>query len=111
MSKYNARKTPCQHGHEHASKREAKRCNELHLLQRAGAISDLEYEPVFRFIINGKPVKMGNGQIARYTPDFIYVENGQEICEDVKGFTVRDFPLRAALFRCLFPTIELRVIK
>jgi hypothetical protein len=111
MNKYNARPTHCQHGHTHASKREAKRCDELHLLQRAGEISDLEIEPVFRFVINGKQLKMGNGQAARYTPDFVYVENGREICEDVKGVVVRDFPLRAALFRHLFPTIELRVLK
>lgn len=111
MSKYFAKPTTCIHGHKHASKREAVRCVELHLLQQAGEIEDLEVEPTFRFVINGQQVKMGNGQVAKYRPDFIYTENGREIAEDVKGFVVRDFPLRAALFRTLFPTIELRVIK
>lgn len=111
MSKYFARKTLCQSGHTHASKREAKRCDELHLLQRAGEISDLEIEPTFYFVINGEPIKMDNGHKAKYRPDFLYVENGQDIAEDVKGFVVRDFPLRAALFRALFPTIQLRVVK
>ncbi|QQN73935.1 DUF1064 domain-containing protein [Croceicoccus sp. YJ47] len=111
MHKYRAKPTTCIHGHKHASKREAVRCVELHLLQQAGQIGDLEIEPTFTFQINGKPLKMENGQAAKYRPDFIYTENGQDIAEDVKGFVVRDFPLRAALFRALYPTIELRVTK
>jgi hypothetical protein len=111
MNKYRAKKTACNHGHTHASKREAQRCDELHLLQKSGLISDLEIEPVFRFVINGNQLKMANGQTARYTPDFAYVEKGQDVVEDVKGMVVRDFPLRAALFRHLFPTVQLRVIK
>ena len=109
--KYRAKPTTCIHGHKHASKREAARCVELHMLQQAGEIENLEVEPTFRFIVNGNPVKMGNGQAAKYRPDFIYTEGGQEVAEDVKGFVVRDFPLRAALFRACFPTIELRVVK
>jgi len=53
MTKYHAKKTPCTNGHMHASKREAMRCNDLHLLQRAGEISGLQQQPVFRFAING----------------------------------------------------------
>ncbi|NVD44371.1 phage tail protein [Qipengyuania atrilutea] len=34
MGKYFAKKTTCIHGHKHASKREAARCVELHLLQQ-----------------------------------------------------------------------------
>lgn len=110
-NKYRAKRTSCVHGHSHASKREAMRCAELHLLQKAGEIEDLEVEPTFYFVVNGQHVKMGNGQNARYRPDFIYTENGQEIAEDIKGFVVRDFPLRAALFRTCFPNIELRVTR
>ena len=109
--KYYAKPTTCIHGHKHASKREAARCVELHILQQAGEIENLEVEPTFRFVVNGNPVKMGNGQVAKYRPDFIYTERGQEVAEDIKGFIVRDFPLRAALFRACFPTIELRVTK
>lgn len=110
-SKYRAVRTPCNHGHKHPSKREAKRCNDLHLLQRAGAISQLTYEPVFRFEIDGKPVKMRNGSVAKFTPDFQYFEDEKHVVEDVKGMMVRDMPLRLALFRHLFPEIELRVVK
>lgn len=110
-NKYHAKPTTCIHGHKHASKREAARCVELHLLQQAGEIENLEVEPTFRFMVNGRAVTMANGHFAKYRPDFIYTENGQEIAEDVKGVVVRDFPLRAALFRACFPTYELRIVK
>jgi hypothetical protein len=74
-------------------------------------IEGLTMQPKFEFVINGVPIKMGNGQTAKYTPDFSYSERGQLVAEDVKGFIVRDFPLRAALFRALFPAWELRVTK
>ena len=111
MGKYFARKTLCIHGHEHPSAREAKRCEELHLLLRAGEIDALVYEPTYELAIDGKPIKMGNGHKAKYRPDFVYRERGKIIAEDVKGFIVRDFPLRAAVFRHCYPEIELRVVK
>lgn len=111
MSKYFARKTPCNHGHTHASAREAKRCNELHLLFRAGQIDALVVEPTYELCPDGRPLKMSNGHKAHYRPDFTYLEHGKVIAEDVKGFIVRDFPLRAALFRHCYPNIELRVVK
>lgn len=109
--KYGAKPTECAHGHKRASKREAKRCVDLHMLQRAGEIIGLEVEPKFTFMIAGKPLKMANGHNAQYRPDFSYVEKGRKVVEDVKGVIVRDFPLRAALFQALWPDIELRVVK
>lgn len=111
LNKYRAKRTVCQHGHTHASKREAKRCGELHLLFRAGEIDALVVEPTYELSLNGEPIRMGNGHKARYRPDFSYIENGRVVVEDVKGFVVRDFPLRAALFRHCYPAIELRVLK
>lgn len=111
-NKYGAKKTPCSHGHTHDSKREAKRCDDLHILERAGEIMHLQTQPRFEFVIAGKPLKMRNGHTARFTPDFAYVEvkSQKQIAEDSKGFVVRDYPLRAALFRALFPMIELREV-
>lgn len=84
------------------SKREAKRWQELQLLQKAGQIEDLERQVRFNFHINGKPVMMNNGQCARYTADFTYTENGQQIVEDVKGMVTGDYALRRALMRAIF---------
>lgn len=109
MTKYHAKKTPCTNGHMHASKREAMRCNDLHLLQRAGEISGLQTEPRFTFAVEGRQVMMRNGQAARYTADFSYVEKGRKVVEDSKGFIVRDFPLRWALAKAMWPQIDWRL--
>ena len=99
--KYGSKPTTCPHGHVHASKREAARCCDLHLLFRAGAIDALVIEPTYELAPGGVPIIMGNGHKAKYRPDFVYMEKGRLVAEDVKGFIVRDFPLRAALFRVL----------
>ena len=112
VNKYGAKRTACQHGHSHASKREAKRCGDLHLLLRSGAISALVIEPQYWFEIGGAVVKHGNGRRVGYKPDFAYVENGQHVCEDVKSVaTITEAAtLRMTLFRHLFPMTELRVV-
>ncbi|EJL21911.1 DUF1064 domain-containing protein [Novosphingobium sp. AP12] len=109
-NKYGAKKTTCAAGHLHDSKAEARRCNELHLLQRGGAIVGLEQQPEFKFTVDGRPVMLDNGQQARLRADFAYVENGRKVVEDRKGVIVRDFPLRWALARTLWPEIDWRVV-
>lgn len=110
--KYNARKTACQQNHVHASKREANRCNELHLLQRGGEIEGLEQQPQFFFVINGQQVKLDGGRRAGVKLDFAYVDrhSGARIVEDSKGYTVRDWPLRKAIFKALHPDLVLREV-
>lgn len=116
MSKYGARKTTCRAGHVHPSGREATRCNELHLLLRAGDIESLEQQPQFYFEIAGKPLKLDNGRRAGVKLDFAYTDrhSGCRIAEDAKPpdprATGRDWPLRKALFRALFPDIVLREV-
>jgi hypothetical protein len=111
FGKYRAVKSQCRAGHTHDSKREAIRCNELHDLQAAGAISDLIIHPQYWFVINGRQIKHGNGRRVGYRSDFEYVENGIQITEDVKGVVVRDWPLRRAIFIALFPDHQLRETK
>lgn len=112
-NKFFARKTPCQHGHVHASKREAVRCNELHFLLRAGEIEDLEQQPEFRFTIDGRAVKGENGHHIKYTADFRFVDrlSGATIIEDAKGGYRDDaWALRKAIFRACFPQYVLREV-
>lgn len=114
MRQHFARKTVCEHGHKHNSGAEAKRCAVLHRMQAEGKIIGLKVEPRFHFAIEGREVKMGNGQVARYTGDFTYIEGNKQVVEDVKaknGFVERDVPLRLAFFRHLYPDIELRIVK
>jgi len=111
FGKYSAVKSQCNAGHTHDSKREAIRCNELHALEAAGEISDLMIHPQYWFVINGKQLKHGNGRRVGYKSDFEYVENGMLVTEDVKGVVVRDWPLRRAVFKALFPHHDLRETK
>lgn len=109
-----ARKTVCNAGHVHDSKAEAARCDDLHQLQKAGEITALSISPRFYFAVDGRDVKMGNGQVARYTGDFTYIENKRQVVEDVKpkgGLVERDFPLRFALAKASYPDILFKVVK
>lgn len=108
--KYNAKKTACAHGHTHDSRKEAIRCEELHTLQRAGVIADLALQQQYRFSIDGRAVKLKNGHHAGIKIDFTYREGNRTIAEDAKGFVVRDWPLRRAIFCALHPDIELREV-
>lgn len=105
-NKYRAQKSFCVAGHKHDSKREAKRCDELHDLMAMGDIADLECQPQFYFIIDGVQVKHDNGRRVGYRPDFRYVKNGRDTVEDVKGFITPDYVLRKAIFKALFPEID-----
>lgn len=110
MNKYGARKTVCTAGHNHDSKREALRCDELHVLQRAKLITNLQVQHQFWFALNGKELKHPNGRRAGFKADFFYTQlpGLEDVAEDTKGYVVRDYPLRALLFRHCFPDIELR---
>lgn len=109
-SKYRAVRTIVD-GIEFASKKEAKRYSELRLLERAGLITGLKLQPAFELIVNGT-------KVGRYTPDFQYTElkkanysaPAKNIVEDVKGYIVRDYPLRKKLFCALYPEIAHREI-
>jgi hypothetical protein len=111
FGKYRAVKAQCNAGHTHDSKREAIRCNELHALEAAGEISDLMIHPQYWFVINGRQLKHPNGRRVGYKSDFEYVENGMLVTEDVKGVVVRDWPLRRAVFKALYPHHYLRETK
>ena len=107
-SKYRAVATEVD-GIRFASKKEAKRWNELKLLERAGKISRLERQP--RYVI-----RFGLGEkICTYVADFSYWDHEipagerHHVAEDVKGVQTPLFKLKAKLFRALYPHIELRL--
>ena len=107
MNKFGAKKTICAQVHKHDSRLEARRCDQLHLLQRGGVIQDLVVQPQYYFVINGIELKHDNGRRVGYKADFSYTENGAAKAEDCKGFSTADWPLRKAVFRACFPDIEL----
>lgn len=114
VKKWKAKKAYCSAGHKHDSISEARRCDVLHEKLAAGEIDDLIVWPQFWFVVNGIQVKHDNGRRLGYLADFGYTENGREIVEDVKGsksVDSRDWPIRKALFKALFPTYDLREIR
>ena len=116
-SKHVGIKTECACGVVHDSRKEARRCADLRLMEKAGAITCLKSHPRYTFSINGKPVMMENGQQVRVTFDFAYFEMPSEnlVVEDVKPASKkadsRDYPIRKAFFKALYPQAELREIR
>jgi hypothetical protein len=87
-------------GIEFDSKKEARRYCELKLLLQAGEIEELElqkefelipaqYETFPRYGKKGQRLKDGRRCIEKrcvYKADFSYIQNGQQIVEDTKGY-------------------------
>lgn len=110
MSKYHA--TPCVvDGVRFASKAEAKRWQELVLLQKAGYIRDLKRQ--VPFVLAPAEVIQGRKRPAlKYVADFVYfdVGKGQTITADVKGFETRDWRIKQHLMKSVHG-IDISVIK
>jgi len=102
--KYGAKKTECQHGHTHDSKIEARRCDELHVMEANGEITHLTREPVFSIEINGR-------HVCKYIADFQYrmADSGLPIVVDVKGMRTPVFNLKRKLVEAAYPGVVVTV--
>ena len=113
VHKYKAIAAKCQAcGASHPSKKEARRCGELHLMQRGGAIRDLRTQAAFPlFGMGGLPL-MSQGRAGgshkrqlRMTWDFAYTDERGAVVEDSKGMALTDFQLRLSVFQSCYPDI------
>ena len=109
-NKYQAIKTTVD-GIEFDSRKEARRYQELLLLQRAGVIQNLrlqekfvlipsQYEVYERYGAKGQELKPGQRLVEReciYIADFVYEENGKTVVEDTKGFKTKDYIIKRKL--------------
>lgn len=97
VHKYGAQKTVCRKQHKHPSKKEAARCDELHLLWKGGAIDKLEMQPVF-------PIEVMGQKICKYIADFRYLDGstGKSVVEDVKGRRTSVYMLKRKLMRACY---------
>lgn len=95
-SKYHAKKTTVD-GITFDSRREADRYLVLKSMEEDGAIEDLRrqvrYELVPAFDVDGKHYRP-----VSYVADFVYVEDGKEVVEDVKGMATDVYRLKSKLF-------------
>ncbi len=71
---------------------EARRYQELRLLERAGEIRDLELQPRYPLRVNGR-------LICTYVADFRYwdVREGRQVVEDAKGVRTSTYKIKAKL--------------
>jgi len=103
-NKYKAIKTEVD-GIVFDSKKEAARYSVLKMMQKAGQISRLELQPVFKIEINGK-------KICTYKADFQYIDKnirgmdgqyGAMVVEDVKGMKTPVYRLKKKLVEASYP--------
>lgn len=95
-SKYHARKTTVD-GITFDSRREADRYLVLKGMEEDGIIGDLRrqvrYELVPAFDVDGRHYRP-----VYYVADFVYVKDGKEVVEDVKGMRTDVYRLKSKLF-------------
>ena len=112
MSKYHSKKVVID-GITFMSIKEAKRYQKLLLLEKAGAIQNLQRQVKYVLIpaqrewtneIYTKGRKKGHfkqGKLLErecsYIADFVYIENGKIVCEDTKGFRTKDYIIKRKL--------------
>ena len=109
-NKYQAIKTKV-NGIEFDSRKEARRYQELLLLERAGVIHNLQmqvkyelipaqYEVYERIGAKGQKLKDGKRLLEKecsYIADFVYEENGKKVVEDTKGVKTKDYIIKRKL--------------
>src|SRR5579859_5392531 len=78
------------------SAKEAKRYEQLKLLQAAGEIRNLELQPRYDLVVNRQ-------KIGFYKADFRYHDmNGEKIIEDVKGVRTPVYRLKKKLVKAIY---------
>jgi len=96
MSKYHSKKVK-KNGQTFDSLKEYRRFCELTLLEKAGKITDLQRQVKFELI----PSQRIGGKVAEracnYVADFVYIENGEKVVEDTKGFRTADYIIKRKL--------------
>lgn len=109
--KYHNRKTIVD-GIKFDSRLEARRYQELRLLERAGQITDLKLQPEYEL----QPAFKKNGKAYRriaYKADFSYfsVMEGKVIVEDTKGYVTKEYSLKKKLFEYHYPDLTILEVK
>lgn len=106
-SKYHAHKAEID-GIVFDSAREANRWRELKMLEQAGEISGLQRQVSFVLIPTYRePDELGprggmkKGKLIQkecvYVADFVYMEGGKKIVEDVKGYRTKEYAIKKKL--------------
>lgn len=79
------------------SRKEAQRYAELRLLERSGAIHNLQRQVKYELIPAQKKDGKTIERACYYIADFVYEENGKTVVEDVKGYRTKEYVLKRKL--------------
>ena len=88
--------------------KEAKRYQELLLLEKSGVVKDLELQVPFTlvpgYVKNGKKIRE-----MKYIADFVYFdkEKNKKVVEDVKGVKTDVYKLKKKIFEYKYPDLEI----
>lgn len=95
-SKYHAQKTVVG-GITFDSKREAARWQELKLMEKAGAIENLQRQVKYELIPTLRKPGEHTERSVSYIADFVYTEDGKTVVEDSKGFKTEAYKIKRKL--------------
>jgi hypothetical protein len=95
VTKYRAIPTEVE-GIRFASRMEARRYQELRLMERAGEISNLKLQTRWPLVVNGV-------KVCEYRPDFEYddARTAQHVVEDTKGAVTSVYRLKKKLMKAV----------
>jgi hypothetical protein len=93
--------------HKHASKKEARRCDELTIMEKQGLIKDLKQQPrinvLLPFRYKGKAIRGID-----YIADFGYFDNDKKcfVIEDTKGYKTPVYQIKKKMLLNVMKTRE-----
>ena len=93
------------------SRKESRRYEQLKLMEKAGEITGLQLQPVFELQEGFRDNKGVWRRPITYKADFLYIEEGKTIVEDVKGMQTDVFKIKMKMFLKQYPTIDFRIVK
>jgi hypothetical protein len=67
----------------------------LKILQAAGVVTQLRLQVPYELTVNGL-------KVCRYIADFVYMMDGKEVVEDVKGMRTPEYKLKRKLMLAVF---------
>lgn len=100
-------------GKEFASRKEARRYQELKLLEQCGDIENLDCQVKYVLIptqrepdIIGVRGGVKKGKVIEkevsYIADFVYIQDGQLVVEDTKGFKTKEYIIKRKMMLYLY---------
>lgn len=86
-----------ENGNRFDSKAELRRWRQLQLLALAGEITDLERQVKIPLLGRDGPILTPKGRQMHYIADFVYIEKGDRVVEDCKGYASEVYAMKKAI--------------